>query len=61
MVECLLRVHNLEDEMVSNETYLEDHSSIDEKSLQGWKNILDRCVEQGLIHRPYDLVDKLFS
>ena len=61
IAEWLLLVRKLEDEGVSKGILLEGDSSIDEVSLQKWKYILDSLVEQGLIHKPCDLADKLFA
>jgi putative nucleotidyltransferase with HDIG domain len=61
IAESLLQSYNMEDELVLKRTCLEDYSSLDEEVFQGWKNILDRFIEQGLIHRPCDLANKLFG
>ena len=61
IAEWLLQMHNLEDELVLKGTCLEDNSSIHEESIQGWTTILNRFIEQGLIHRPCDLADRLFG
>ncbi len=59
IAEWLLQVRNVGDEMVAEGNFFEDRSLIDEASVQRWKYILDSVVEQGLIHQPYNIADKL--
>ena len=61
IAEWLLQAHNREDEPASTDTFLEDYLSKDFDSLEKWKKILDRLVEQGMIQNPHNPTHDLFG
>lgn len=61
IAEWLLQAHNLEEALESTDTCLEDRLPGDWDSLQRWKKILERLVEQGLIQQPYNSTHDLFD
>ncbi len=61
IAEWLLQTHNLEDEPDLTGTCLEGHFSVGSDSVDGWRQILDRLVERGLIPQPYNPAAELFG
>lgn len=61
IAEWLLQTHNLGDEPDLTGTCLEGHLSLGSDSVDGWRQILDRLVEQNLIQQPHNPAVELFG